>query len=265
MSAAERFTRDKLTPKRPTGIDARTTLRHFAIVTYGVDPAALRSHLPERFEPVCIPDAVRGPRALVSAVPFLDVDFRPAFCPWPTFTFGQTNYRAYVLDRETNEQVAWFFGTSLDSISVLVPRLAWKLPWYRARIRFDCRYSSRDRRYERYAMSTKSEWAPVELELEDSGEPVDGLEGFPDLEHGLVVLTHPLRGFYHRRDGRLGSYHIWHDRLELTVGSVRSARFGLLDDLGLVPFSDQGSPHSVLLQHETDFFIYLPPRVVGAP
>ena len=237
-------------------------MRHFAIITYAVAPDALRAHLPARFEPDCIVTSDGGERALVSVVPFLDVDFHPAFCPWPKLTFGQTNYRAYVKDMEAGERVVWFFGTCLDSVTVNVPRHAWKLPWHRGRIRFDCSYSQTEQRYERYSMSTESAWAPAAVELTDSGRPIEALEGFPDLEHGLVVLTHPLRGFYHRRDGRLGSYHIWHDRLALTEGTSRRTRFPLLARLGLVSFEGQATPHSVLLQPETDFFIYLPPKVI---
>jgi hypothetical protein len=40
------------------------------------------------------------------------------------------------------------------------------------------------------------------------------------------------------------------------------AEIGLFDRLGIVPFAEQSRPHSVLLQHETEFTIYLPPRRV---
>jgi hypothetical protein len=108
-------------------------------------------------------------------------------------------------------------------------------------------------------MTTVSDWAPVELELGDTGAPVVALDGVPDVESGLAVLTHPLTGVYYRRDGRLGTYRIWHDRLRCTSGRVVRARIGLFDRLGLVPYTEQDRPHSVLLQHRTEFTIYLPP------
>lgn len=58
-------------------------------------------------------------------------------------------------------------------------------------MKFDCGYDEAAGRYSRYRMSTTSEWAPVELELEDSGEPLTALEGYPDLDEGLVTLAHP--------------------------------------------------------------------------
>ncbi len=105
-------------------------------------------------------------RALISVVPFLDVDFRFTAFPWPQFSFGQTNYRAYVIDTETNENVVWFFGTCLDSWSVLVPQRGWKLPWHRGRIRFDCDYSEAESRYRHYRVNTQSAWAPSSLKTE---------------------------------------------------------------------------------------------------
>jgi hypothetical protein len=165
-----------------------------------------------------------------------------------------------VVDSETGRRLVWFFGTSLDSWSVVVPRYLWQLPWHRGRIRFDCELDSGGQRYERYRMTTRSDWAALELELEDSGLPVSELVGCDDLEAGLVILTHPLYGVFYRRNGSLGSYSIWHDRLQLSIGKCIRARFDLFDRLGVVPFADQLTPHSVLLQPRTEFTIYLPPR-----
>ncbi len=258
---APRFTDEMLTRPEVSGIDVTTTLRHFAIITYEVDPERLRPHLHPRFVPDRIAGSGGSDRALVSVVPFLDVDFRFASCPWPTFSFGQTNYRAYVIDTETGERVVWFFGTCVDSWSVLVPRFRWKLPWHRGRIRFDCEYSRGDSRYRRYRMHTDSSWAPAEVELRDSGAEPGILTGFPSLESSLVVLTHPLRGYFFRRDGRLGTYQVWHDRLRLTEGSCLRARFPLLESLDLVSVPRQTETHSVLIQQETEFIILLPPRL----
>ncbi len=254
------FTPRHLTRPPTSGIDVTTKLRHFAIITYAIAPEKLLPHLHPRFEPDCITDKHGNRRALISVVPFLDVDFHFERLPWLTFTFGQTNYRAYVIDRETGERFVWFFGTCLDSWTNVVPRVLWRLPWHRGQIRFDCEYDQREGRYRRYEMRTKSAWAKASLTLADSGESPQTLAGFPTLESGLVVLTHPLRGYYYRRDGKLGSYHIWHDRLNLSVGSCENARFALLKSLDLVPFAEQNRPHSVLIQHETEFTIYLPPQ-----
>lgn len=251
-----------LTKPVPRGLAVETTLQHFVSVTYWVDPSNLRKHLHPRFKPVCL--AVNGGscKALVSVVTFLDRDFRFVMCPWFKRSFGQTNYRAYVEDTQTGEHAAWFFGTCLDSVSVAVPRYLWRLPWHRARMDFSCPYDQAARRYANFNVKTRSDWAPAHLAIEDSGEPPSKLAGVSNLEAGLVLLTHPLRGYFFRQDGTLGSYAVWHDRAKSTVGTIQEARYPLLQRLGLVDEGDQSGIHSVLIQPSIDFTIYLPPSRV---
>jgi len=135
---------------------------------------------------------------------------------------------------ETGEQAVWFFGTCLDSVSVAVPRHVWKLPWHRARMEFDCRYDTAAARYTAYSVRTQSSSSPGRLSIEDTGAPPTALSGVTTLEAGLVFLTHPLRGYFFRRDGSLGSYRIWHERATPTSGMIREARYPLLERLGLV-------------------------------
>lgn len=257
------FNDEMLTRRPPSGIDIDTTLAHFAIVTYRIDPEALRPLIHPRFELDLI-DADH-PAALLSVVPFVDQDFRFSRMPWPRWRFGQTNYRVYVTDSETGEHVVWFIGTSLDSATVAVARHVWKLPWHRANIRFDCTFDQAAGRYTTYRMRTTGSWADAHLELDDTGKPPTALGGFDDLETGLVLLTHPRRGYYFRRDGKLGSYAIWHDRLHPTVANVTTARFDLLDRLGLVDSANVTGVHSALIQNQTAFTIYLPPGIVEPP
>lgn len=255
-----RYTAALLARPRLSGIDVVSNLEHFAIVTYAVPPERLRPLVHERFALDGIVGADGAPRALVSMVPFLDRDFHFARLPWPRFRFGQTNYRAYVIDRETGRRAVWFFGTTLDSWSVAVPRHLWRLPWHRGNTHFACRYDDAAHRYTRYRVATRGDWGPARLELADSGGAPEEIAGFADLETAAVVLTHPLDGFFYRRDGALGSYRVWHDRLKLTAGRVVRAEIGLFDRLGLVPYAEQAVAHSVLIQPLTAFTIFLPPR-----
>jgi uncharacterized protein YqjF (DUF2071 family) len=186
-------------------LGARTTLRHFALITYALPKSRLAAHVPEdRFE---IQEfAVQGRElALLSVVPFLDTDFHfPRLLPFPRASFGQTNHRVYVTDRRTGEPSVWFLGTTLGSPMVAVPRHAWRLPWHRARYRFLCDHDEARRRYTRYAIEIDSAWGAGSIELEDTGEPADLLEGFTSLDEQTLVLTHPTAGFFRRRDGRPG-------------------------------------------------------------
>jgi uncharacterized protein YqjF (DUF2071 family) len=257
MVAIARLESRHLDRPRARWCDVITTLADFAIVTWTVEPAALARHLAPGFEPDLrvLDDGRRV--ALVSAVVFRDLDFRFAFAPWARFRMGQTNYRAYVV--RGGVRCAWFFGTSLTRPFVVIPQLLWKLPWHAARMRFDT--SWRGHQCERYRFRTVSRWAPAELELTDSGRPMGCLDGFSDAEDALVVLTHPLDGFFYRTDGRVGSYSIWHAPLQLRHADATIARFPLYERLGLVTAEQR--PHSVLVQRDTEFLIRLPPHVVG--
>ena len=244
------------------GIDVVTDLAHFAIITWLVDPDVLRRHIHPRFEPVTI-DLDGRTQGLVSVVPFFDEDFHFARFPRKTWAFPQTNYRAYVRDRLTGEHVVWFFATALDTPWITIPRNLWRLPWEPTAITFDVDYDETSERYRRYAMEATGEKTDALLELRDTGGPVESLAGFDDLESGLFLLTHPTKGYYYRRDGKLGSYTIWHERLELSTAEVETARFDLLARLGLVPRGDHARLHSAMVTRRTEFAIYLPPRVVG--
>jgi hypothetical protein len=199
----------------------------------------------------------------LSVVPFIDVDFTSAVYPFPKFRMGQTNYRIYVIDCQTNERTVWFLGTTLDSWTQTIPYYLWKLPWHRGRMRFDCLYDEISQRYKRYHMHTESAWAPAELELSQPDDLELKLSGFPDLETGLVCLTHPLTGYYYRRDGTLGSYKVWHKRLDVRPGQLVSAAFGLLERLEIATREEQQRPHSVLIDPQNEFTVYLPPKRVA--
>lgn len=243
-----------------SGIDVVTRLAHFAIITYTVKPEVLRPMIPERFDLEMI-ETGKGPRALMSVVPFEDQDFRFAAVPFFKMHCGQTNYRVYIFDTETGRRAVWFCGTLLDSWSVVVPRNWWRLPWHRGRIRFDVDLGSDAESYTRYRMDADAKWGRASFEaVSEPGESHH--PGFPDEETALVVLTHPLVGYYHRRDGTLGSYRVWHERIRALPGRCVHARFDLLDRLGLVPLAEQGSPYSVLIQREIEFSIFLPPVAV---
>lgn len=246
---------------RPSGIDVVCGLMHFAIITYAVPASRFHGLFPERFQldTVVIDGQEMG---LISVVPFIDVDFTSAVFPFPRFTMGQTNYRIYIIDRATGERCVWFLGTTLDSWTLLVPRYLWQLPWHRGKVSFDCSFDESRGVYDRYSMQTESRWAAASVELTQSPEPKADFPGFPDTESALVYLTHPLAGFYYRRDGKLGTYKVWHDELKVRPATLRSANFKLLSRLGIVSDEEQLAPYSVLVEPLNEFTIYLPPTVL---
>jgi Uncharacterized conserved protein (COG2071) len=252
-TAGEAFARPR---PRVRGLDATTRLDHFALVTFAVDPGSLAGVLPAGLEPEIRRLDDGGERAFVSAVSFRDVDFRFAIAPLIRASFFQTNYRAYVRDRDGRRAV-FFFGTTLDSPLVVLPRLLWGMPWHGGRTRIEAEWAD-DGRCLAYRHRSATGWGAADVELGGTGKPAGGLDGFADAEDAAAVLTHPLDGFFLKPNGRLGRYAVWHDRLRPELGHARRARYAVFERLGLV--TPDATPHSVLLQRSIDFDVLLPPQ-----
>lgn len=253
----------RLTPRLPGRLDVVSQLRHFALINYAVPVERLAPHIPgDRFAIAeFVIDGER--RAMVSAVPFLDVDFTfPRVPGFPKLSFAQTNYRAYVIDRATGEHAVWFFGTTLGDPIVQVPRVLWRLPWHRARYAVDCQYDAAAGRYARYRFEADSDWGPATMSLEDTGVPLSAQPGFASLEEMRLILTHPLEGYFYRLDGRLGTYSVWHELMAPTMGRAASLYFGVFERLGVLSREEMGRPHSVFMLPETTFQVILPPRAL---
>ena len=246
---------------RPIGLlDVRSKLRHFALITYALPAARLLPYIPtDRFE---IPEfPIGGQRlALMSAVPFIDVDFHfSRVLPFLKFHFGQTNYRVYVIDKRSGEHAVWFFGTTLGSIVVCAAKGAWGIPWHYARYRTAIDYDGLRRCYRTYQYTVESQWANARIDLEDTGEPVSMLDGFESFDALQLILTHPVDGYYYRADRQVGGYSVWHDRIPCTLGHARDLYFSLYERLGLLSRDEMQQPHSILMCPETEFNVYLPP------
>lgn len=251
----------RLAPRPAGRLDIVSMLRHFALITYALPRERLTPHIPEhRFE---IPtfDIDGEPRALMSAVPFVDSEFRFArLLPFVRFRFCQTNYRVYVIDRESGEHVVWFFGTTLGGWPVHLARWLWRIPWHWARYRCDCHYDHEARRYSAFRYRTRARWAAADIDIADTGAPVEGVPGFADRDEATLVLTHPVDGYYYRLNRTLGTYSVSHDLLALTRGEPRNLYFSLFERLGLLTRDEMQRPHSIFLCPETVFHIYMPPR-----
>lgn len=252
---------DYLHPRpQPTGMDAQCKLQHFALVTYAIDPARLEGMLPHRFKLDTIQYQGKE-QALISVVAFVMLNLTSAVFPFPKVSMGQIDYRIYVIDQHTQQRCVWFIGTTVDSWTLPIPRTVWQLPWHAGISYFNCLQDA-EGYYQHYKMQTQSEWASAELQLCQSKQDEWHYAGFPDLESYLVFLTYPLAGFYHRRDGQLGTYRVWHERLQPKPAQLLHAKFDLLERLNLVSFEDQLNPYSVLIEPMNEFTIYLPPQII---
>jgi hypothetical protein len=236
-------------------LDVRSTLKHFALINYALPKERLEKYIPlDHFD---IPEfQIRGRRlAMMSAVPFLDVDFHFINFPLIKFRFGQTNYRVYVIDKRTGEPCVWFFGTTLGSVVVYAARLAWQIPWHYARFKIECENG-------KWHYATESKWGEAEIEIEDSGEVVSVTEGFESYDQMKLILTQPIDGFFYRLDDALGSYSVWHDEMNIRQGRAKNLYFGLYERLGLLSRDEMQKPHSIFLCDAILFDVYLPPRKI---
>ncbi len=252
----------RLRPRKAGLLDIDSPLDHFALITYAVPLERLTPHIPaDRFE---IPTFDIGGEqlALLSVVPFIDANFRFRMLPFARFHFAQTNYRVYVIDRESGEPCVWFFGTTLGGWPVHVARFLWKIPWYPAKYRWRCEFNEAEKRYDTFHYEARSKWADARIDLADTGKGVESLPGFASPDEMTLVLTHPVDGYFYRLDKKVGTYSVSHDLLPLTVGAPRDLHFGLLERLGVLTPAEMQEPHSVLLCRRTLFHIYMPPRRV---
>jgi hypothetical protein len=249
---------------RPNGrLDVLSQLKHFALINYTVPKSRLEPYIPSsRF---AIPEFTIGGRqlAMMSAVPFVDVDFHfIRFFPLLKFHFGQTNYRVYVVDRKSGEHAVWFFGTTLGSLLVYLPKFAWSIPWHYARYRITCDYDSQINRYKTYQYTITSKWCHARIKLEDTGEPVSSAEGFASFDEMKLILTHPVDGYFYRADNKVGGYSVWHEEIPFTAGRPHDLYFSLYEKLGLLSRDEMQQPHSVFMCPATEFQVFLPPRVI---
>lgn len=238
-------------PRRPW--NAATALDDFAIITYLVDPERLAALLPPELDVITVRSKGRL-RGIVSAVPFRDRHFRFIGFPFITLSCGQVNYRAYV--RHGDQVGVWFFGTSLDSWLVRVPRRLWAMPWHRGPMELEASWEGS--MCARWSLTVTDGWGRADARLSDARDPADLTWLGPDDDR--EILVDPTVGWYRRLDGAIGCYSVWHRPLEPLDTTVESARFAVFENLGLVG-PDQ-KPVSAVVQRTVDFDVHTPPHRV---
>ena len=252
----------RLVPPQKGLLDVRSKLKHFALINYALPRSRLEPYIPNsHFE---IPEfTINGKQlALMSAVPFFDADFHFIHIfPFQKFSFGQTNFRVYVIDKKSGQHAVWFFGTTLGSFVVYFAKGAWRIPWHHANYQIDCKYDNQLKRYSKYKYEIHSKWCSARVDLQDSGIPVSLTEGFTTPDEMKLILTHPVDGYFYRSDHQVGKYSVWHQEIQFTTGKVNDLYFSLYEDLGLLSKDEMQHPHSVFICPETEFNVLLPPRL----
>ena len=246
-------------PPRPKSrwYHSSSWLDDLAIVSWAVPPDRLSAQLPPGFDPIVWSGPSGDPRSMISCVAFLDRDFRFQFWPWTQVRCGQVNYRAYV--RHRGKAGVWFFGTSLDSSLVAIPRRLWRMPWHRDQV--DVRAHWRRQRLDRYQARGSGPWAALQLDLTGAGE-APGIHPIPSL--GMTanaeistIYTDPVQGWFRRTDGKIGAYSVWHPRMRMVPARVGTARCSLFERLGLIAAG--APPVDARVIREVRFEVHTPP------
>lgn len=243
-------------------MDVNTQLEHFAIISYKVPIEKIAHLIPKPFKLWTYLENGKE-YALVSAVPFKDKDFSfYRIARFPKFQFFQTNFRTYIIDERDQSHSAWFFGTTLGSITCLIPRKIWKMPWDYGKYTFD--FKKEKDHYSEYNMTFSSKLGNGSIAIESTGNSVKLLDGFKSIEEQTHILTHPVIGYYHRDNQELGTYEIWHPKIDVKEGKSKHLYFELFQKLGFLTKEEMNNPHSVLITPKIEFDILLPPRKIGA-
>ena len=237
-----------------------TTLEHFSIITYTVDLEKLRRIIPKQFDIYTI--TLEGIQyGLVSAVTFIDKDFRfKKLLPFLKLSFPQTNYRAYIIDKESGEKCAWFFGTALGSKLVFIPKLLWKMPWFLAR--YNSRFELKNNSYKKYKIEISAKNANATIDISNDNLSEFNSKGFDSIEEAELILTHPVSGYFLRSDNKLGKYKIWHPKMKSSNGESITTYFQKFESLCLLNATQMSQPYSILLTDQIEFIIDLPPKKI---
>lgn len=248
-------------------LDAYTTLNHYCQINYTTPTVKLLKYINPRFEPITISINGSEKLSIISAVVFEEKNFHFQKMPFlGNYTFAQTNYRTYCIDKETNKRTVWFFGTTLDHWSLVVPKYIWRFPWHSAKISFktELSKSNSNKFYDQYKMKAESNWGAAEINVLDQGRKTicSDFPGFKDKESALVYLTHPMSGHFYlnTKPKKLGCWEIYHKQMEPNLGvfdKTKKNYFNLFENLKLI--EKEQEPYNILLQNEIDYNIYLPP------
>jgi uncharacterized protein YqjF (DUF2071 family) len=228
---------------------ATTTLLDFALLTWAVDPALVQPLLPDGFTV-----DIRAGAALISMVPFIDRRFRFRCLPFAPVTCGQVNYRTYV--RHGGLSGVWFFGTSLDSVFVALPQVAWKMPWHRDRVTIASSWAGPS--CESWELDASGQWGSAHVVLRGRSRPMAAPPGFGGDDDVSLVLCDPFVGWYARKDGSgVGRYSVWHQPLALEDAEIDEARVDVFASLGL---TTPGQPPDFAgVQRSVLFDVHTPP------
>lgn len=241
-------------------LNVSTFLEHFSIITYLVEIEKLRIHIPDKFEIFTITKNSKK-FGLVSAVTFIDKDFHfMNLFPFLKVSFPQTNYRAYIINKQTGENRAWFFGTGIGSKLVNIPRYLWKMPWFYSKYQTEFNFVNK---YDVYKIKIEAKNSNAFIDITEESIPKFNYQDFKDINEAELILTHPITGYFYRSDKKIGRYKIWHPKMKIKTAKSNHVYFEKFEKLGLLNSEEMMNPYSILITEKIEFIIDLPPKSIS--
>ncbi|MGV6861378.1 MAG: hypothetical protein ACWA41_06375 [Putridiphycobacter sp.] len=109
-------------------------------------------------------------------------------------------------------------------------------------------------------MTFNSKLGRGNIDIQSTPNEVKLLSGFNSIAEQIHILTHPVIGYYHIKNKKIGTYQIWHPLMKLHMGKSNTLYFELFEKLGFLSKEDMLNPHSVLMTPDIEFDILLPPK-----
>lgn len=203
-------------PKIETSV-FRKDLHHRSVISYAVPSERVRDLIPLEFD--------LAQKVVLSIESFLDCG---------RSSFEQTNYRLHV--SKNGKASSWLLGTSLGSLSGVTARHLYPLPWHLSAMEFQVAFDTNSNKYQRYRLSSQSQWANTDWEIVDMGVPL--------ITEKAIEVT----DYFVRRDGEIGSYQTIYQTAGSTSGKLKAGRCDLLGSLGILSSVEINHPVSVVLQ-----------------
>jgi uncharacterized protein len=214
-------------PPRPQGkIVMRPSWSHLLFLHWEIEAEILARHLPKGLEV----DTFQG-RAYVGLVPFVMSEVRPYFVPslgrlGRAFdAFPELNVRTYV--HYQGVPGVWFFSLDAAGTAAVLAARAWfKLPYFKARMRF-WRGRDGDFRYLSRRLWPSPLPATCSMQYSTEGTPEAASPG--SLEEFLVERY----ALYSQKNGQLYRGQVWHEPYRIQPAGVRHLRENCVAAAGL--------------------------------
>ncbi len=229
-------------------------IKDILYLSYLVPASRIRPLVPD-----ILPLATVGDdEVFISIVTFHCMDVRLADLPSLRFSYDQINLRTYVRDPYTRGHSVYFFRSGItSSVATFFTRLL-KLPWEHMKVTIKLNHNQLGHCTSYIALG---HWhGKIQIEIEENSQ-INNIHPFKNQEEAISYLTEPFIGFY-KALGRTYRFEVKHPKILSYSGKVRQIQFLFPSILGIVEEREIHQPSNILLAHDSQFHVFLPPRLI---